>query len=43
MIWRDTGTSHISAPAFVPHLIGDEWNTPELTTESPQVHKHAAE
>jgi DNA-binding transcriptional LysR family regulator len=43
VIWRDTGTSHISAPDFVPHLIGDEWNTPEFPSESQQVHKHAAE
>jgi hypothetical protein len=30
-IWRDTGASHISAPAFVPHLIGDGWKTPEFS------------
>jgi DNA-binding transcriptional LysR family regulator len=39
VIWRDTGTSHISAPAFVPHLIGDAWNA----AEPEQEHKHAAE
>lgn len=31
VIWRDTGASHISAPAFVPHLIGDGWKTPEFS------------
>jgi DNA-binding transcriptional LysR family regulator len=25
VIWRDTGVSHISAPAFVTHLLGDGW------------------
>src|SRR6266702_3473814 len=29
VIWRDTGVSHISAPAFVTHLMGDGWKTPE--------------
>jgi len=23
VIWRDTGVSHISAPAFVTHLLGE--------------------
>jgi DNA-binding transcriptional LysR family regulator len=31
VIWRDTGVSHISAPAFVTHLLGDEWKTPEVS------------
>jgi|HubBroStandDraft_6_1064221.scaffolds.fasta_scaffold525450_1 DNA-binding transcriptional LysR family regulator len=31
VIWRDTGVSHISAPAFVTHLIGDGWKKPELS------------
>jgi DNA-binding transcriptional LysR family regulator len=31
VIWRDTGVSHISAPAFVTHLLGDGWKKPELS------------
>ena len=31
VIWRDTGVSHISAPAFVTHLLGDSWKKPEVS------------
>ena len=31
VIWRDTGVSHISAPAFVTHLLGDGRKTPEVS------------
>jgi DNA-binding transcriptional LysR family regulator len=39
VIWRDTGANHISAPAFVPHLIGDNWNVGEPEQER----NHAAQ
>lgn len=31
VIWRGTGVSHISAPAFVTHLLGDGWKKPEVS------------
>jgi DNA-binding transcriptional LysR family regulator len=36
VIWRDTGANHISAPAFVPHLIGDDWVAGEPEQEREQ-------
>jgi DNA-binding transcriptional LysR family regulator len=43
VIWRDTGASHISAPAFVPHLLGNEWKAAALAAESQQAHSRAAQ